>query len=285
MPKKVALVGGRGYLGRGLERALSEYFEVVVFDLPTDLSEIVDQKLLLKDFTIVANLATLANRTMSRVSQFSDTWRVNIFELERLADQLNEHSIPFIHFSTREVFGMPFNRDNTFEVNGVRRPSFLVHEDFPKNPNNEYAMHKLLSEWLLHRRPETWVLRLSTPYTEEIGQFGSLIPSIVDKAMNSLPIKLGSFGKQFRDPLHVKDLASAIKVIEEKRPDFGTINLGYPEANLISLVEIVEYFSIHDIEFVPGDDYGFAFAIDLMRSIGWEPKITIRDFLRQVSGR
>lgn len=112
-----------------------------------------------------------------------------------------------------------------------------MHEDAPLAPKSYLGASKLAGEIIA--RPygallSLAVLRLFFPYGP--GQTGRLIPEIVRRVTNGLPIDVGPDGEGLRlSPTHVEDVCEAIVACIEA-PWTGTINVAAPE--VLSVAEI-----------------------------------------------
>jgi len=277
----IMLVGGLGYLGRGLAPALGSELghEVKIVDFPRSLFDLGEDDL--AGFDAVVNLSVFADRTGSiGLSRKGQAWKVNVDGVSHLQEICDKTDTCLVQLSTRECHGLTFSEGDVYLKDGVFRPKLLIGEDVPYKPTSEYGRSKLVAEWICLSSPVGYVVRLGTPYTDEIPPTGGgLIVSLVRDSVVKGIVELDNGGRQFRDPLHVLDLASLISRIIAERPRESLFNAAYGGENLISLREIVHLANpdAQVIERVGRGDYGFAMDTSrALNELGWQPKITVR---------
>lgn len=280
MAKVVLLVGGSGYLGRGIRRALeSRGHKVVVVDQPVSLFEVTEHNAEECDF--VVNLAVVAEPVPSRgIAYESDSWRTTVEGTVHLLRLCEAVDVPLIQFSTREAHGQTLSAEDVESVNGLLRPVRLVAEDVIFSPTSPYGRSKLISEWLCEASPMGFVVRLGTPYSDETPRAGGgLVATLVRNAVQQQRVVLDGGGRQFRDPLHTDDLAELLLLIEELRPAESVFNAGFGGQNIISLREIA-LAANPDVEIVDREGGDFGFAMDTARALDllkWRPKVLVRE--------
>lgn len=279
--KKALVIGGRGYLGRGIVRALKDTLDVQVHvvDHPETLFDLAVADVCGWDSVI--NLAVHADTATSKgLSHKSLSWTVSVAGTSFLIDLCEEANVPLIHFSTREVHAATLGLEDIVEVDGLFRPTILIPEDMPFNPVSAYGRSKLIAEWLCEASPLGYVVRLGTPYSDEMpNEGGGLVASIIRQAVRGSKIILHGGGKQFRDPVHVEDLARLAVLIGDSRPQESIFNASFGGENLISLRELAILANPEvKIETQIGGDFGFAMDNALVEKVlGWKPEVLIRD--------
>lgn len=274
------LVGGHGLLGRGMIRILEKNYSILVNDIQEGLFSLSASSMREFDLVGIVNLAVVADTQSHYVSVGSSSWTTNVLGTEHLRDLAEELDIPLIHLSTREVLGPVFTVDDVLEVDGLFRPKWLVPESHPLNPQNDYGQTKLISEWIVQSWSKGYVIRIATPYTDEVPRIGGgLLPALVRNSLSGKAVTLTQGGKQFRDPVHTDDIATLVSGLIEAQPSEQLFNCAYGEDNLISLVEIVRIINSDIvIESINGGDPGFAFDTSRARElVHWTPYVKVRD--------
>ncbi len=145
------------------------------------------------------------DRSIDGPGAFVQTNLVGTFQLlEAARDYLRSNpseDFRFLHVSTDEVYG-------TLGESG------LFTEDSPLRPNSPYAATKAGSDLLAQAWAETYGLPVViSNCTNNYGpwQFPEkLIPTVILKALDGLPIPIYGSGSNVRDWLHVDDHAAAL---------------------------------------------------------------------------
>lgn len=280
MTKTVALIGGAGYLGRGVQQALGfRGHDFRVFDRPVSLFEVTEADIRMCD--LVVNLAVVAEPAPSRgVAHSSESWRTTVDGVIHLLRICESVGVPIIQLSTREAHGQTLSEEDVVQSAGLLRPMRLIHEEVPLAPVSAYGRTKLISEWLCEASPLGFVVRLGTPYSDETPQKGGgLVATIVRNAVQQGRVTLTGGGRQFRDPLHTDDLTDLLLRIERFRPNVTVFNAGFAGDNTISLREIALLANPDvKIEDQVGGDFGYAVDIGLaQRLLEWQPKVLVRE--------
>ena len=279
--KSALIIGGRGYLGRGLVHALKNILNVQVHivDHPETLFDLTVEDL--HGYDSVINLAVHADTVVSPgLSHKSQSWRVTVEGTSFLIDLCEDANVPLIHFSTREVHAATLRLEDVVEVDGLFRPMILIPEEMPFRPVSAYGRSKLIAEWLCAASPTGNVVRLGTPYSDEMpNEGGGLVASIIRQAVRNGKVVLHGGGKQIRDPVHVEDLARLAVLIADSRPKESVFNASFGGENLISLRELALLANSEvKIETQIGGDFGFAMDNSLVEKVlGWKPQVLIRD--------
>ena len=279
------MVGGRGNLGIGYCNYLSAQDQVLVWDREEDLFKL-DEKALIKfKPNLLINFSVIANFKDFGVDPESDYFRLNISGLAHLLAIVKKLQIPLIHLSTREVVGI---RDLSARVNDTRpshRGLLLVDELVPNFPLHAYGKSKLMSEFLTQSYELGTIIRLNTPYTDDIASRKGLIANLVMKSFYDKTITLDNSGGALRDPIHISDIVDMSKLIIELKSFQQIFHAGGGPSNYLSLKEICQLTN-PDVEVIDGvinQDKGFLMDISkAQRILGWEPKIAFRSWLSSI---
>jgi dTDP-glucose 4,6-dehydratase len=237
------------------------------------------------------------DRSITAPGEFIKTNVVGTFTLLEVAKQfwLTKKSVPlehtrFHHVSTDEVYGSLREGDPAFS------------ETTPYAPNSPYAASKAASDHLVRAYAHTY--RLPTTITNCSNNYGAyqfpekLIPLIILRATEGLPLPIYGDGKQIRDWLYVEDHCDAILDVLQNAHPGETFNIGgnNQPTNLEMIEKICEILDelkpdspfvphSHLIQFVadrPGHDRRYAMNTTKVRDqLGWEPQHTLEKGLRK----
>ncbi len=208
---------------------------------------------------------------------------------------LDEASLPrkavrFHHISTDEVYGSL----------ALDAPAFT--EQTPYDPNSPYAASKAASDHLVRAYAHTYGLpTLITNCSNNYGPFQfpeKLIPIVILKALQGLPLPVYGDGQQIRDWLYVEDHCEAILTVLKSGRIGETYNIGgNNQPTNLEIVEAIcaildEYIpdSSHVphkqlIQFVrdrPGHDRRYAMNIQKIQTeLNWKPAEELSSGLRK----
>jgi len=184
----------------------------------------------------------------------------------------------FVHVSTDEVYGSLGEED----------PSF--NESTPYNPSSPYSASKASSDHLVKSWHRTYGLK--TIITNCSNNFGlyqhqeKLIPTVITKALNQLPIPIYGNGRQIRDWIHVDDHCSAIRFLIKNgeigqsycigsNNELPNIEIVYkicqildeiqPRQNNRSYAELIEFVTDR-----PGHDWRYSLNTEKINRLGWK---------------
>ena len=188
----------------------------------------------------------------------------------------------FHHVSTDEVYGtLPLQGGSPFT------------EQSPLLPSSPYAASKASSDVLVLSYYKTYGLpvtisRCSNNYgTNQYPE--KLIPLMIQKALQDVPLPVYGDGLNVRDWIHVVDHCRAIDVILQKGIVGEVYNIGAREeiANIDLVKRILDVLEkSHDIITYVSDRLGhdLRYAIDSSRleSLGWKPEYTIEETLKEI---
>lgn len=209
-----------------------------------------------------------------------------------ILDACSKYRRPVLITSTSEVYGKatktPFNEDD----DSVTGP--------PTRQRWSYACAKALDEflalahWHQSRVPVVLVRLFNTVGPRQTGQYGMVIPSLIQQALADAPITVFGDGKQARCFCHVKDVVWALTRLLGPPETRGELyNVGSTqEIQIIELAEKIREYtnSNSEIVFVPyAEAYGEGFedmqrrVPDLQkvkRAVSFSPRQTLDDIIR-----
>lgn len=274
----ILLIGSRGYIGRGLEEYLRHNHIVIGWDKDENIFNLTPSILAKKNIEMVINLSLMADRHSKNYQIDTPGDEVNVFGARHLARALKGSEITWFQFSTREVLGPVYGRNDVIKTKGGYRPKFLVDETFPYFPINSYGKSKVIAEFIAESHPYSNIIRLTTGYTDYNNPGGWVI-QLVKAVAEGNPVKLTNGGEQFRDPLHTDDIARLMEQIHERKIYGEKFHAGGGSNNIISLKEFVRIVSpTVTIEKMEGGDFGFAFENGKAKNlVGWEPQVLVRE--------
>lgn len=295
---KFAVTGGAGFIGSHLIRYLiDEGDDVIVIDnLNTgkldNLSGVMDEinfikgdirdtKLLrdnLRDVDGVFHEAALASvqESFTKVQEYNE---VNVHGTENILKTAKEYGFKIVYASSSSVYGNP--------------TKIPIQEDDPKNPINPYAQTKLDDEKLAAKYAKEGVRVIGLRYFNVFGerqsqQYAGVIKKFLKKARSGEAPIINGDGTQTRDFVYVGDVVRANVLAMKSNVDHAFFNVG--TASTITVNELADLIvaefglnmkPVHGPG-LPGDVHTTKADITLAKKmLNWEPRVEIRDWLKQ----
>ena len=206
--------------------------------------------------------------------------RTNILGTQILLDAARRNAISrFIHISTDEVYGT------------VPAPASCT-ETAPLAPTNNYAASKAAGDMLAQVAWTTWktpviILRSTNNYGSH--QFPEkLIPLMISRALANQPLPVYGSGLQMRSWIHVRDFCTAIVTVLLYGTSGEIYNVGTDDC--LTNLQIIETIlhtldapinSIQHVADRPGHDQRYALNWQKIAALGWKPRISLADGLRE----
>lgn len=205
----------------------------------------------------------------------------NIVGTANLIELARKHGVPrYVQISTDEVYG------------SLGDEGFFT-EETPIQPSSPYSASKASADLLVLAAFHTFgqdvvITRCSNNYGPY--QFPEkLIPLMITKALADQPLPVYGDGKNVRDWIHVEDHCAGIKAVMDRGRSGQVYNFGASEE--WQNIELVKALLRHVgkpeslITYVkdrPGHDLRYAIdSSKAKRELGWSPKWTFDDGLRQ----
>lgn len=274
--------------------------KIVFHDLKAPISEITQN--IIGDIDIILHLAAASavDRSITHPMEFvmdNTIGTVNLLEYARGLRNLER----MIYFSTDEIFG-------------VAPPGIAYKERDRYNSTNPYSASKAAAEEFCVAYENTYKLPIFITHTMNV--FGErqhpekFIPMCIRKIRDGEKIYIHSDSTRTipgsRFYIHAKDVAEAMLFIlsfDEKQvrmltlPDYTGAKcpkfniVGKEEINNLQLVEMIaqaqhkkpnyEMVDFHSSR--PGHDLRYALDGGYMRSLGWEPRFSLQERIREVT--
>lgn len=220
---------------------------------------------------LVFNFAaeTHNDNSITRPLDFVSTNSVGVASVLQAARK-NEFHVHQI--STDEVFGdLPLESSEPFNENSILRPS------------SPYSASKASAEMLLMGWSRTFDVKVTlSNSSNNYGDFQhqeKLIPTLISRARQNLPLQLYGNGQNVRDWLHVRDHSMAVWIIATHSESFARycISAGQLYSN-VQVAEMVNFAfgrGVDEIEFVadrPGHDLKYhSDPSRIIEELGWRP--------------
>jgi len=296
---KYAVTGGAGFIGSHLIRSLLNQGHTVtaIDNLNTgrmdNIKSILDKidfvngdirdfellKSKFRDVDGVFHEAALAS-VQESFSKEREYREVNVGGTENILKLAKEFGFKIVYASSSSVYGNP-----------IRIP---IVEGDPKNPINPYAQTKLDDERIATRYANEGVRVIGLRYFNVFGErqsqaYAGVIKKFLKKASNGEAPIINGDGSQTRDFVYVDDVIHANLLAMKSNVNHEFFNVG--TSNTISVLElanlIMDAFGlsikpVHGPE-LPGDVKITKADISLAkRLLDWQPKVDIKEWLRDV---
>ncbi|MBI4056335.1 MAG: dTDP-glucose 4,6-dehydratase [Elusimicrobia bacterium] len=211
-----------------------------------------------------------------------DFIRTNVLGTQVLLESAKASGVKrFVHVSTDEVYGSK-------ETGDSREEDVLL-------PNSPYASSKAASDLLARSYFVTYGFPVIV--TRSSNNFGpyqypeKAIPLLITNALEDKSFPLYGDGLQVRDWLYVLDHAKALDTVLERGVPGEIYNIGGTRScanvdlvkNILNLMNKSESL-IQRIPDRPGHDRRYALNCDRLRALGWKPRASFEDALRQTIG-
>ena len=294
---KFVVTGGAGFVGSHIVKKLSlQNHEVIVFDnLNTgklsNLENIENVSFLKEDIRNyellkkscegvdgIFHQAALASVPDS-FKKPEEYYQVNVLGTENIFKIGKKFGIKIVYASSSSVYGNP-----------IMLP---IKESHPKNSLNPYGQTKIDDEKLAEKYKEQGVQIIGLRYFNIFGEnqsvtYAGVITKFLDNIKRGKPPKIFGDGMQSRDFIYVEDVVDANLKIMKSNTNEIFLNVG--TGNTTSIKELAEMIiEISDLDVKPihiepleGDVKISQADISLIRrTIQWEPKVRLRDWLQQ----
>jgi len=305
MNKSIALVGGGGFIGTNLAN----------FFIQRDYNVLIIGRSLIEgnesDTSKTARISLDVNKTSKLVEALDGyenvIWLVNDLvpgaSMDSLVDDFNFNVSPLINFLES------INKLNDLKrfvfissggtIYGDSPDHILLKEESHKNPISPYGLSKIISEnyinFITKRSSfESIILRPSNVYGnhQNLKKPQGIVGYAFNALLNNRTIDLYDEGRVIRDFIHVLDLAEAVKCCIEsvyKSAKVVTYNVGSQEGYTIrKVLDLINEISSESIKTIskPARSFDCDFnVLDISKinsTLGWEPKIKIKEGLEQV---
>ena len=180
---------------------------------------------------------------------------------------------------------------STDEVYGDVPAPGRSREDDALRPSSPYAASKAGGDLQVLAAVRTY--GVDACITRGANTYGShqypekVIPLFVTNALDGEPLPVYGDGRQRREWLHVRDHCAAIELVLREGEPGEVYNIGGEELENLELTRrIVEHTGV-DAELVrhvddrPGHDRRYSLDDAKLRSLGWEPKMTLDEGLAE----
>lgn len=269
--------------------------KTIFHDLKAEINPLVANFIGKPDIILHLAASSHVDRSITHPMEFINDNIIGTAHLLEYARKLDSLDM-FFYFSTDEIFG-------------VAPPGVSYKERDRYNSTNPYSASKAAAEELCVAYENTYKIPMMITHTMNV--FGErqtpekFIPLCVKKVMLDEKVFIHSdktktiAGSRFY--IHAADVADAIYFLLKNNPeiekDYGWAKcrkfnvVGKEEIDNLTLAKMIassqkkelvyEMLDFHSSR--PGHDLRYALDGGLMRSLGWEPKISLSDRIQQVS--
>jgi dTDP-glucose 4,6-dehydratase len=232
-----------------------------------------------QEFYGIINFAaeTHVDRSIAKPDEFLNT---DVFGTFSLLEGAVKHKIErYLQISTDEVYGSIPKGESASESSAL-------------NPSSPYSAGKGGGDLLTRAYFTTY--HLPTLITRAANNYGpfqypeKFIPLFVTNAIENEPLPLYGDGSQIREWLYVEDHCRAIDLVLHQGQPGEVYNVGgyCEEENRVIAAKIVEILGkpnslIQFVEDRPGHDVRYSVDDTKLRSLGWEPQVSIDEGLER----
>jgi len=291
--KTALLIGGSGFIGSNLAKALAKEYQVRIADLrppmeiqhlenvvyiPLILGAVPNYSEMLKGVDIVFYLAG-GLLPEDDTQNFEDDFVSDLFPVIQLLENMKsfEKKRLFYFSSGGTVYG---------DTNGLNK------EDQQLKPSCKYALLKATAENLMTvynnmHNMEAFTIRLSNPYGDRVrsNQRQGIIPILVDAIYNDKPFTVWGNGENIRDYIYINDVVNGVLSLISYNGTNRIFNIGTGQGcsinDVVSIVEKSVGRTYNKLQ------YGDARKCDLLSSVldtslitectGWKAETTIEN--------
>lgn len=282
---RIAVTGSSGQVGSRLATRLSEHHEAQGFDLrPGPLSRSLDVGsaetiTTLQKFDVIYHLAA-ATSVPESVTEPSLYVRSNVLGTVNVLDAARRADARVVYVSSAAVYGDP--------------QTSPIPETHPTNPTTPYGQSKLTGEdfaRVFHRLYglNVSIVRPFNIYSEDLkpdNPYAGVIAIFVRNARQGRPLEVHGDGGQTRDFVHVSDVVQFLEMLVERKGTAEVFNCGTGTAtSILNLAELVRSRFGPQVELIHvpprvGDIRHGTADISRARSIGYEPRVSLADWIR-----
>lgn len=296
----VVVTGGLGFVGQHLVAALANLGKsVTVVDvalpkpnmaLPpgvrfrqADLREPSQVMDAVKDAELVFHLAGNASGTVS-VDRPRFDFETNALGTFNLAEALVTANVRrTVYLSSAMVYGRP--------------RSVPISEEHPTQPFLPYGASKLTGELIFNAFYQSLGLPVVSGRAfviygsgEDPRRAGGEVSQFLRWHLNRLPISaVGDIDRKSRDFIHISDLVAGLLIIADRAPDGEVFNLGSgQEVSLRQLAQTIGAATgweptLAEDASITEDTYRHVADISKLRSLGFQPRTTLLDGIRELA--
>jgi UDP-glucose 4-epimerase len=295
MKKKVVVVGGAGFIGSNLVKALvaKKYDVHVVDNLSAGKKEAVDPKAKLhkvdmrnfkklapifKGATYVFHLAAMP-RVQVSIQNPQETHDINV----------NGTLNVFIAASQAKVKKVIYSASSSAYGD---QETFPLHEGLPANPKSPYGLQKYIGEMMLRVWSQVYGLpgvslryfNVYGPGQSEKGEYALVIGKFLRQKREGMPLSITGDGEQTRDFTSVHDVVRAnILAAETKEATGGdVINIGAGDNRTINSVAQMIGGPTKHVAARLEPRHNKADNRKAFQILGWKPEIRLEDGVREL---
>ena len=222
----------------------------------------------------IIHLSSVANDPCSDLDP-KLTWEISCLATMQLADKAARQGIErFIYASSGSVYGVSDAPD--------------VTEDLELSPLSEYNKTKMCGERILLSYANDMVVQIIRPATV----CGYSPRMCLDVAVNLLTMQaldkgqitvLG--GNQVRPNIHIDDITDLYLFMLANPEHTGVFNAGFENISIMDIATEVSEIVGAEVEVKPSNDpRSYRVNSDKLLNIGFKPKKTVSDAIRELSG-
>ena len=246
MSSKILVLGGAGFLGRSIIKALldSRFFEVACADLtPINLGNVSSYKIDILNSKLVEEIIkghdVVINCTGQLTSPINKSLALNTVGIKNITESILKYERKIIHISSVSVYGTRKYADETTLM----------------NPETPYAVLKSFSEFIIESilpKEQFLILRLSNLFGNK--QKKGIVAYLIRSFHGDRKLHFNNNGSLMRYYLHVDDCSRIVARFIQHKNLFGIYNIvgrySYTIKDLVRLVEAsfnIKFDTVYDL--------------------------------------
>lgn len=265
---KILITGIFGFLGRHLAEKLSEQHDVVgLYHTSKQIQfskkiKCYNQLDLINDLPDVVIMCHAAVESGTNTLEKEKLFDCNVNFTKRVVEKFS--TTKTIYISSVSVFG---------NFKGI------IDETTAVNPENQYALSKLLGENEVKKNPKGFIVRFSSLYGNGMKE-NTLIPNYCNQALNSNNIQVWGNGSRYQNYIHVDDAVCLIEkmILFDEKIEFPVLGVSSKEYSNDEVAKIVSDLTGSRITYLNEDKaLSFYYTNELTQNVlNWQSETELK---------
>lgn len=285
MKEKILVTGGAGFVGSHLCERLSQNPNYEVYSLDcyftgTERNHVPGVTYIKGETSDIAKLVTFAPNMVYHLGEYSRVEQ-SFDDIEKVWRYNKDGIFAVLEFVRKARCKILYAGSSTKYGDGGTGRSGSPYA-WTKATNTELVVN--YGSWFDVPYAITYFYNVYGPREISTGKYATLIALFSQKTKKKEALTVVSPGTQVRNFTHIDDIVDGLMLVGEHGygDEFG---IGSPEA--FSILEIAELFG-GEIEMLPerkGNRMTAEVITDKTRTLGWSPKVSLRDYMKTIKSR